>query len=51
MCASLLSGAKVMFESWFAAPEAISKALIMLFSFIGAIKIIDAVLSFLFLKK
>lgn len=49
--ASLLSGANVMFESWFAAPEIISKVLIMLLSFIGTIKIINITLSYFILKK
>ena len=48
LSASLLSGANVMFQNWFAAPVGISKSLIMLLTLIGTVKAISFVFSFFF---
>lgn len=48
LSASLLSGADVMFQNWFAAPGGISKSLIMLLTLIGTVKAISFVISFFF---
>lgn len=48
---SLLSGADVMFQYWFAAPKEISRQAIMLLSVTGMVKMVDAILSFFFLKE
>lgn len=47
----LLSGANVMFENSFSAPEELSKWLIMFFCVAGMIRVIDFILCFLFVKE
>ena len=48
---SLLSGANVMFERWYAAPKGMSEFLIMICTAISVVKFIDWVLSLLFSKQ